>query len=262
MVATFDTTFHSTLPAHARCYAIPEELTVKHQLWRYGFHGLAHRWMLERWAALGKVPVEAAQLITLQLGSGCSVTAIQEGRSVETSMGLTPLEGLMMATRCGDLDPSLPGLMARHEKASPDEIETLLNQRSGLLGIYGASGDIRDVLEAERRGERRAALALEMFCHRIRKYVGAYLAILNGADAIVFGGGIGENTPDIRARVCANLSWCGVRLDAARNQSAVGQEMLISTEDSRVQVYVIPVNEEVLIARDTWQTLPHSGASA
>jgi acetate kinase len=255
MVATFDTTFHATLPEHARRYAIPEELTIKHQLWRYGFHGLAHRWMMERYAALRKSSIETAKLITLQLGSGCSAAAIRQGCSVETSMGLTPLEGLMMATRSGDVDASLPGLLAKHESVSSEEIENLLNKRSGLLGIHGGSADIREVLEGERHGDRRAALALEMFCHRIRKYVGAYLAVLNGADAIIFGGGIGENTPEIRARVCSNLSWCGVRLDPARNQHAVGKEALISSEDSRIMVYVIPVNEEMLIAWDTQECL-------
>jgi acetate kinase len=248
MVAVFDTAFHKTLPDWARRYAIAEELTIKHRLWRFGFHGLAHRWMMERYAALAGKAIEATKLITLQLGSGCSVTAIDHGRSIETSMGLTPLEGLMMATCSGDVDPSLPGVLAEREGVSLQQVDEWLNTRSGLLGVCGES-DMKEILKAEREGSGRAALALQMFCHRIRKYVGAYLTLLDGADAIVFGGGIGENVPGIRSRVCAGMSWCRLQLDAARNDAAVGVAARISADNSKIQVYVIPVNEEVLIAR-------------
>jgi acetate kinase len=255
MVATFDTAFHKSLPACARRYAIPEALATKHRLWRYGFHGLAHRWMMERYGTLADRPVQAAKLISFQLGSGCSATAIREGQSVETSMGLTPLEGLMMATRSGDVDASLPGLLARREGVSLEQVEEWLNTRSGLLGVQGDSEDVRVILEAERQGDRRAALALEMFCHRARKYLGAYLAVLGGADAVLFGGGIGENQPAIRARICAGMSWCGLLMDEKRNDDAIGREARISADNSPMSAYVIPVNEEALIARDTFQCL-------
>jgi acetate kinase len=262
MVATFDTTFHRTLPAHARRYAIPLELTTKHRLWRYGFHGLAHRRMMERYAVLAGRPAESARLITLQLGSGCSITAIRNGQSVETSMGLTPLEGLMMATRSGDVDPALAGFLARQEGWSVDRVEECLNTRSGLLGVHGESGDVRVLLDAERIGNDRAALALEMFCHRIRKYLGAYLAVLGGADAILFGGGIGENRSVIRARIAAGMSWCGLQLDEKRNEAAIGKELRISADNSPISAYVVPVNEEALIARDTFQCLRPSHAES
>jgi acetate kinase len=253
MVATFDTAFHTTLPEHARRYAIPEDLTVKHGLWRYGFHGLAHRWMMERYSALARRPVEEVTLITLQLGSGCSAAAIQGGRSVETSMGLTPSEGLMMATRSGDVDPSLPGLLAEREGLTLKQVEELLNEKSGLRGVDGSNREAPAIIDAARNGEPRADLAVDMFCHRVRKYVGAYLAVLGGADAIVFGGGIGENAPLLRARICAGMEWCGLQFDAERNEST--REGCISTQDSELHAYVVPVNEEVLIARDTLDCL-------
>lgn len=262
MVATFDTAFHTSLPEHARRYAIPEELTEKHGLWRYGFHGLAHRWMMERYCALTKRDIEQTKLITLQLGSGCSAAAIVYGRSVETSMGLTPCEGLMMGTRSGDVDPLLAVLLAQREGLKLDEGEELLNKRAGLRGVDGGNRDVPEILEAAARGERRPALAVEMFCHRVRKYVGAYLAVLGGADAIVFGGGIGENAPMIRARVCSGMEWCGIHLNNERNAGAIGREARITADDSALQVYVIPVNEEVLIARDTRDTCSSRGNEA
>jgi acetate kinase len=255
MVATFDTTFHRTMPEHARRYAISEEFVSKHRLWRHGFHGLAHRWMMERYAQLSRRPRESSKLVTMQLGSGCSMTAIENGRSIETSMGLTPLEGLMMATRSGDIDPSLPGLLARLEGVGVQQVEGWLNTRSGLFGVHGSSGDVAALLKAERQGDSRAALALEMFCHRVRKYLGAYFAVLGGAEAIVFGGGVGENEPAIRERVCRNMDWCGLRLDLERNKASAGQEACISADDSDISIYVVPVNEEALIARDTFECL-------
>jgi len=251
MVAIFDTAFHRTMPERASRYAIPQELAAKHRVWRYGFHGLAHRYMTERYAAITSAPMEQVKLITLQLGNGCSATAVEGGRSVDTSMGFTPLEGLMMGTRSGDVDPSLVAFLARREGVSVEEVEGWLNTRSGLLGVSGRSPDMRELLEAERQGDHRAALAVEMFCYRVRKYIGAYLSILGGARAVVFGGGIGENAPTVRARICAGMDWCGLTLDQDRNAAAIGVEERISADYAKVHAYVIPVDEAVIIARDT-----------
>ena len=193
MVAVFDTAFHSTLPEHAAQYAIPKDLADRHGIRRYGFHGIAHRYMTERYAAITGTSVERVKLVTLQLGNGCSATAVRDGLSVDTSMGFTPLEGLMMGTRSGNIDPFLVGFLSRQENVDVAEVERWLNTRSGLLGVSGISRDVRELLEAEARGETRAALALEMFCYQIRKYVGAYITALGGTDAVIFGGGIGEN---------------------------------------------------------------------
>lgn len=251
MVAVFDTAFHSAMPESASLYPIPRELAEKHGIRRYGFHGTAHRCMVERYAALTETPVEDARLVTLQLGNGCSATAVSGGRSVDTSMGFTPLEGLMMGTRSGSVDPSLVGFLARREGVEAAEVERWLNKRSGLLGISGISRDVRVLLEAEERGEGRAALALEMFCDRVRKHVGAYLAVLGGADAVVFGGGIGENAPLVRERVLAGMGWCGLVLDPELNAGAVGSEARISTEDSKIHACVVHVDEETMIAEAT-----------
>jgi acetate kinase len=255
MVATFDTAFHRAMPEQASLYAIPPELAQKHKIKRYGFHGLAHRYMVERYSEIASRPIGQVRLITLQLGNGCSATAIQGGRSVDTSMGFTPLEGLMMGTRCGDLDPSLEGFLAHREGIDIDEVENLFNKRSGLLGISGLSHDMRELLKAESLGNAQAALAVEMFCYRIRKYIGSYLAALGGADAIVFGGGIGENSAEIRARICSGLEWCGLVIDAERNSAASGTEMRISTDEAKIHAYVIPVDEALIIARDTARCL-------
>jgi acetate kinase len=259
MVAAFDTAFHRTVPERASRYAIPLELADKHRIRRYGFHGLAHRYMAERYAAMTATPLERVKLVTLQLGNGCSATAIEGGRSVDTSMGFTPLEGLMMGTRSGDVDPSLAGYLARREGVDIEEVEAWLNTRSGLLGVSGRSSDMRELLEAEAAGDERAALAVDMFCYRVRKYVGAYLAALSGADAVVFGGGIGENAPLVRARICAGTGWCGLTLDEARNARTIGSESRISADDARVHAYVIPVDEASIIASDTARCLRRSG---
>jgi acetate kinase len=251
MVAVFDTAFHHTLPEHAARYAIPEELSLKHRIKRYGFHGLAHQYMIERYAVITSKPIAETKLITLQLGNGCSATAVKNGYSVDTSMGFTPLEGLMMGTRSGDVDPSLVGFLARQENLDIEEVEGLLNIRSGLLGVSGRSRDMRELLEAERQGDNRAALAVEMFCYRVRKYIGAYLTVLGGADAIVFGGGIGENSPTVRARISSDMEWLGLNLDHKRNAETTGSEGRISVDNSRVHLYVIPVDEASIIARDT-----------
>jgi len=255
MVAVFDTAFHHTMPAWAAQYAIPGSLTAKYHIRRYGFHGLAHRYMSERYAALTTTPPNQLKLITLQLGSGCSATAIAAGRSVDTSMGFTPLEGLMMGTRSGDIDPALPGFLARQERVNVAEVETWLNTRSGLLGVSEYSRDMRELLEAEAYGNAYAALAVEMFCYRVRKCIAAYLAVLNGAEAIIFGGGIGENAPAVRERICAGMDWCGLQLDATRNAAARAVEGRISADHASRHVYVIPVDEAVIIARDTARCL-------
>jgi len=251
MVAVFDTAFHHTMPAWAAQYAIPHSLATKYHLRRYGFHGLAHRSMSEGYTALTATPLNQCKLITLQLGSGCSAAAIEAGRSVDTSMGFTPLEGLMMGTRSGDLDPALPGFLARKEGVETAEVETWLNTRSGLLGVSERSSDMRELLEAAGQGDAGAELAVEMFCYRVRKYIAAYLAVLNGADAILFGGGIGENAAEVRARICAQMDWCGLRLDTARNSAARRAPARISTDDATLHAYVMPVDEARIIARDT-----------
>lgn len=257
MVAVFDTAFHSSLPERASTYAIPLNLATKYQIRRYGFHGIAHRYMTDRYSAITSNPVEQVKLITLQLGNGCSAAAVAGGRSVDTSMGFTPLEGLIMGTRSGDLDPSLPGYLARRERVGIEQVEDWLNTQSGLLGVSGRSRDMRDLLRRKGRADTKAELALEMFCYRVRKYIGAYLAVLGGADALIFGGGIGENAPAVRARICTGMDWCGLKLDDVRNGEVVGLEGRISADDAKVQAHVIPVDEAVMIARDTVRCLHH-----
>ena len=256
MVAVFDTAFHRSMPLVATSYAIDEDLAKKHGIHRYGFHGIAHASLAGICAAAVNRPLAQLRLITLQLGNGCSATAIDRGRSVDTSMGFTPLEGLVMGTRSGDLDPAVVGHLVRKEGLSVDEVERLLNERSGLLGVSGLSHDMRELLKAAKgKPDSRAALALDMFCYRIRKYIGAYLAVLGGADALVFGGGIGEHAPAIRARICEGMGWCGVRLDRPRNDAAVqvvpGEAVRISEASAPISCYVVGVDEELEIARAT-----------
>jgi acetate kinase len=253
MVAVFDTAFHQSLPAHAASYPLPLELARRHEIRRYGFHGLAHQSMLRRYSDLSGVPVAKANIVTAQLGSGCSVTAIFEGRSVDTSMGFTPLEGLMMGTRAGDLDPGVLTTLLRNENLSPAELDELLNHKCGLLGVSGISADMRELL-AIAPGNDRAALAVEMFCYRAAKHLGALMAALNGAQAIVFGGGIGENSPAVRARICGRFEWLGLRLDHERNENAAGREGCISAIGASMQAWVVNVDESLIIARETAAT--------
>jgi acetate kinase len=252
-VAVFDTAFHQTLEAHAYLYAVPYQLYRRHRVRRYGFHGTSHRYVAYRYRQLRGLPRDEVNVITLHLGNGCSVAAIRAGDSVDTSMGMTPLEGLVMGTRSGDIDPAIVDFIAAKEGLSAQEVETLLNKQSGLLGISGLTNDMRELLdEARESDDRRARLAVEIFCYRARKYVGSYLAAMNGADAVIFTGGIGENSAEIRRRVCDGLQWTGIELDAARNEAHTGgREGVISTDDSRAAVYVVPTDEELLIARDT-----------
>jgi len=250
-IAVFDTAFHAGMPPRASLYAIPEALSTRHHIKRYGFHGLAHRYMVDRYVAITGASLEDTDIITLQLGNGCSATAIKGGCSIDTSMGFTPLEGLMMGTRSGSIDPHIPAFVARMEGVGIDKVEDWLNSASGLLGVSGLSQDMRELLRVEKEGQEGAALAVEMFCYRVRKEIGACLAVLDGADAVVFGGGIGENSPEVRRRICAGMEWCGLVLDQEKNHSTTGGEGRVSADGSPIRVYVIPVDEERLIARDT-----------
>ena len=252
-VAVFDTAFHATLPEVAYLYGIPYQYYRRFKLRRYGFHGTSHRYVAFRYRKLRGLAREQVNIVTLHLGNGCSACAIREGRSIDTSMGFTPLEGLMMGTRSGDVDPSVLEFLCEKEGISEHEVTGILNRQSGLLGISGLTGDMRDLLAEEaEHGDRRARLAIDMFCQRVRKYVGAYLAELGGAEAIVFAGGIGENAPEIRERICSGLEWLGLELDPARNGELTGRRSgPISREGSRLAAWVIPTDEELLIARDT-----------
>lgn len=251
-VAVFDTSFHQTLPEHAYLYAVPYHWYKSHHVRRFGFHGTSHRFVAERYAALRQLSREEVHLISMHLGNGCSAAAIRGGVSVDTSMGMTPLEGLMMGTRCGDIDPAIINFIAAKEGRPAQEVETILNTQSGLLGISGLTNDMRVLLrELKDHDDRRIPLAIEVFCYRARKYIGAFLAAMGGADAIVFTGGIGENSPEVRARICDGLEWAGLRLDRNSNQNLVGAEGQISTGDSMLHAFVVPMDEELLIARDT-----------
>jgi acetate kinase len=252
-VAVFDTAFHHTLPERAYLYALPYQLYRRHRVRRYGFHGTSYRYVAYRYRLLTGRSRENTRVIALHLGNGSSACAIDSGDSVDTSMGFTPLEGLVMGSRSGDLDPAILDYVASKEGLSLAEVEGLLNKQSGLLGISGLTNDMRELLaEATEHDDRRARLAIDIYCYRARKYIGAYLAALDGADAILFAGGIGENAPMIRSRICEGLAWLGVELDAERNEATVGGlEGRISTAQSRVEVWVVPTDEELLIARDT-----------
>lgn len=251
--AVFDTAFHHTLPERAFLYAIPYSLYRRYRLRRYGFHGTSHRYVAYRYRRLTGVTRENTRLVTLHLGNGCSACAINGGASVDTSMGMTPLEGLVMGTRAGDIDPALLDVIASKEGLGLHEVESLLNKQSGLLGISGLTHDMRELLaEAHENSDRRACLAIEIYCYRIRKYIGSYLAAMGGADALVFTGGVGENSAEIRARVCQGLEWMGLELDPELNESMfAGAEGQISKADSGLKAWVIPTDEELVIARDT-----------
>jgi acetate kinase len=260
-VAVFDTSFHHSIPDQAFLYAIPYHLYRRHRIRRYGFHGTSHRYVAFRYRALRGLTREQTNIITLHLGNGCSAAAIKAGCSIDTSMGMTPLEGLVMGTRSGDLDPAIVNVIARKEGLSGSEVDTLLNTQSGLLGISGLTNDMRELqAELKEHDDRRVRLAIEIFCYRARKYIGAFLASMGGADAIVFTGGIGENSPDVRARICSGMEWVGLRLDSDKNQRMVGREGQICADDSRLLAYAIPTDEELLIARDTVRVIlgePH-----
>jgi acetate kinase len=255
-VAVFDTAFHHSLPERSFLYAIPYQLYRRYRVRRYGFHGTSHRYIAHRYRELTERTREQTRIITLHLGNGASACAIEAGQSTDTSMGFTPLEGLVMGTRSGDLDPAVLDFVATKEGLNLHEMDQLLNQQSGLLGISGITPDMRELIaEQSENGDRRAALAIEIFCYRVKKYLGAYLAAMNGADAIVFAGGIGENSPLVRARICSDLDWIGIRVDDAANAKLVGSEGRFDGRDSRLALWVIPTDEELLIARDTWRVV-------
>ena len=250
-VAVFDTAFHQTLAPHAFLYAIPYDLYAEHRIRRYGFHGTSHRYVTEAAAALLGRPLAEANLITAHLGNGCSVTAVAGGKSVDTSMGMTPLEGLVMGTRSGDVDPALVFHLMRTLGMTADDVDNLLNRRSGLVGLSGVSNDMREVLRSAAEGNRRADLAIDIFCYRLKKYVGAYTAVLGRVDALVFTGGIGENAAPIRERTCRGLEAIGYALDPAKNAAPDRGPRDLATKDSPRRILVIPTDEETMIARDT-----------
>ena len=250
-VAAFDTAFHHGLPNKSRLYAIPEIYYTRDKIRRYGFHGTSHRYVSERYAEIHKASRWPHKLISCHLGNGCSVCAIEGGKSVDTSMGFTPLEGLMMGTRSGDIDAGAVLHMLGPGKIRMADMQTLLNQHSGLLGVSGISNDMRELMTARSNGNERARIAIEMFCYRVRKFIGAYLAAMGGADAILFTGGIGEHAAQVREEICSGVGALGIDFDSERNAQAEGVEAEISSANSRVKVWVIPANEELAIARDT-----------
>jgi acetate kinase len=250
-VATFDTAFHQSMPERAYMYAIPYSLYKKYGLRRYGFHGTSHRYVSQRTCDILGLDFNNSKLITCHLGNGASIAAIKNGKSIDTSMGLTPVEGLIMGTRCGDIDPSIVTFIMQREDVDVATANTILNKHSGILGVTGVSSDMRDVREAAAQNNERAKLGLEMYQYRIRKYIGSYAAALGGTDAIVFTGGVGENSFDTRREICTDLEFLGIEIDEGLNKSAQGIETIISTANSRIKVIVVPTNEELVIARDS-----------
>ncbi len=251
-VACFDTAFHATIPKVAYMYALPYELYQKYHIRRYGFHGVSHRYVARRAADMMGKDKYDVNVITCHLGNGCSITAVKKGQSVDTSMGFTPLEGVPMGTRTGDLDPAI--LFYLGEKGyDANKLNKLCNKESGLLGLSGASNDVRNLVELAEEGHERAKLALDVFCYRIKKYIGAYAAVLGTVDAVVFTGGIGENAVHLRSQMCSDLTQIGIELDPATNEATRATETRISTDGSRVTVLVIPTNEQAAIASDTYE---------
>ena len=255
-VAVFDTAFHAEMPETSYLYGIPYSLYRRYKIRRYGFHGTSHRYLAYRYRTIKKIDREAVHLITLHLGNGCSACAIRAGASIDTSMGFTPLEGLLMGTRSGDVDPSILEYLSHKEGMGIHEAETLLNKQSGLLGVSGLTSDMRDLLaEESENGDRRARLAIDIFCLRVRKYIGAYFAA-HGADAVVFAGGIGENAPSIRSRIAAGLERIGLRLDREKNEAlSPGGAGRITADGSPLEAWVLPTDEELVIARDTMRVV-------
>jgi acetate kinase len=252
-VAIFDTSFHSTMPEISYLFAIPYQLYRRFKIRKYGFHGTSHRFIAYRYRKIANKERDEVNIISMHLGNGASACAIKNGKSIDTSMSLTPLDGLMMGTRCGDIDPTVIEFLSHNEGITMGEVFSVLNKRSGLIGISGLTNDMRDLLDEEKEhNDRRATLAIEMFCHRVKKYIGFYTAEMNGTDAVCFTGGIGENSPEVRKRSVANLEFFGIEIDDKLNEQAVGgKEMKISTENSKIDVFVIPTNEELILARDT-----------
>jgi acetate kinase len=249
-VAVFDTAFHQTMPNKAFIYGVPYGYYEKYRVRRYGFHGTSHYYVARRAAEILGKPIEKLNIVTCHLGNGSSITAVKGGQSVDTSMGFTPLAGILMGTRCGDVDPALVTFIAEVEKLSFEELDSILNKKSGILGLSGISSDLRDVEEAAERGEFRSKLVLQILAYGIKKYIGAYAAAMGGVDAVVFTAGIGENSPSVRAMACEGLEFMGIAVDNAKN-AVRSKETVISPDSAKVKVLVVPTNEELVIARDT-----------
>ncbi len=252
MVGVFDTAFHQSMPPESYIYAIPYEYYEKYGVRRYGFHGTSHKYVAERAADIMNVDIKDLKIITCHLGNGASVSAIKRGKVMDTSMGFTPLEGLVMGTRSGDIDPAIVTYIRQKEDLAPGEFNEILNKKSGVLGISGISSDFRDLEVAAEEGDERAMLAIKVFVHKVRSYIGSYIAEMNGVDAIVFTAGVGENAIGMRDLICNDLGNLGIKLDLVKNKVR-GKETIISRDDSKVTVMLIPTNEELMIARDTYR---------
>ncbi len=250
MVAVFDTAFHQTMPESSYIYPLPYELYEKHAVRKYGFHGTSHKYVANKAAEMLDSNLEDLKIITCHLGNGASLAAVKNGKSVDTSMGFTPLEGLAMGTRCGDIDPAIVTFLMEKEGMSIDEVNNLMNKKSGVLGISGVSSDFRDIGKAAKEGNERAQLALDKFTSRVKKYIGSYAALMGGVDAIVFTAGLGENSCEDREKICEGLDFMGVKIDSDKN-NVRGKETVVSADDSQVKILVVPTNEELMIARDT-----------
>ena len=257
-VAVFDTAFHQTMKKEAYIYGLPYELYERYHVRKYGFHGTSHEYVSQRAAEFMKKDPKKLKVITCHLGNGASITAVKNGQSVDTSMGLTPLEGLVMGTRTGDMDPAVVTFLMKKEHLTADEMDNLLNKKSGLKGISGISNDLREIMDAAAHGNNRAQFAIDIFCYRITKYIGAYAAAMGGLDAVVFTGGIGENAVDVRAKVLAPLGFMGLKVDDIKNKSKE-KEKVISSVGSRIKALVIPTNEELMIAMKTKYVVSESG---
>lgn len=250
-VAVFDTAFHQTMKPENFMYALPYELYEKYKVRRYGFHGTSHYYVTHRAAAMLGKPVEQTKIITLHLGNGASMAAVDGGQVIDTSMGFTPLEGLVMGTRCGDIDPAIVFFIMEKLNMGPAEINNYLNKKAGALGLSGVSNDFRDISEAAEAGNERAKLTLQVYVNRVKAYIGAYMALLNGCDCIVFTAGLGENAINIREMICENMDFLGIKMDKEKNRVR-GKEVDVATDDSKVRIFIIPTNEELVIARDTY----------
>lgn len=251
MVGVFDTAFHQTMPPSSYLYALPYEYYENHKIRRYGFHGTSHKYVALKTAEMLGKPLEELSMITCHLGNGASMAAVQNGESLDTSMGFTPLEGLVMGTRCGDIDPAIIAFMMDKENMSIDEVNNVMNKKSGVLGISGVSSDFRDLEEAADEGNERAKIALEIFYKKVTKYIGAYAAEMGALDAIVFTAGLGENSDVARREICKTLGFMGAVIDDSKNNGVRGKETIVSTDDSKVKIVLMPTNEELMIARET-----------
>lgn len=250
MVAVFDTAFHQTMPEKAFLYGLPYELYKENHIRKYGFHGTSHKYVSQRAAEILGEDIKGLKLVTCHLGNGSSVAAVNGGISVDTSMGFTPLEGLLMGTRCGDIDPAIIPYLMDVKGYSYEEVNNIMNKKSGVLGLSGVSSDFRDIEDAAAEGNERAKLALDVFHYRVKKYIGYFMAAMNGVDAIVFTAGLGENGAETREEIISDMEWFGIKLDKEKNKVR-GQERIVSTDDSKVKIIIIPTNEELMIARDT-----------